>query len=514
MIRRMGLLFLLGLVAFVPVVGAQEMPKPAPRPVFNDESIAIWLSLFHYQKIEPIVQHNSDDYSDVIVVVYLRPRGGRAEGMIQQHVQKALRSGGAVLIVSDNLPTLGNYFPNSRDVTMEILDNGVSTSNEASQYFGDRNRFFGVIPPPNPLLDEMLKQFNANAGENEWFGNLQRVLFSSPSSIHDVRRPLELKKPVALFPPQAEVTRNGRRARALAKNEYLAMAGDGPARNAYRCGILADSSVFTNEAVLTSGAAEPNQTDNFQFAFQTVKWLQGPQKRSKCLFFDSGVPQETFDYVDWATIQQPQIPPIPPILPKIDFLNREFQAKLAETGDKALAELENRNIVNRAITGDENDDRRYYRLLAILLVVACVFAIFWGWRRSRAARLQRDYQPMPNDPLRLGEGVAHGSFEHRRLEQVRAQDLLPPVREYLQLLFEERGQTLPVETRIKPKFLIASRNKRALNTALQTLWAIAYTDTLKKLPYSRWKELEPMIAMVRTAADADSWHVQPNGGTA
>jgi len=264
--------------------------------------------------------------------------------------------------------------------------------------------------------------------------------------------------------------------------------------------------------VLTSGAPEPNQTDNFSFAFQTVKWLQGPQMRKKCLFFNEGVPQETFDYVDWATIQQPQIPPIPPILPKIDFLNREFQAKLAETGDNALAELENRNIVNRALTGDENDNRRYFRLLVILLVAGCVFAILWGWRRSRAAKLQRDYQPMPNDPLRLGEGVAHGSFEHRRLEQVRAQDLLPPVREYLQLLFEERGQTLPADTRVQPKFLITSRNKNALNTVLQTLWAIAYGDSLKKLPYSRWKELEPMIAMVRTAADADSWRVQPSGG--
>ena len=46
-----------------------------------------------------------------------------------------------------------------------------------------------------------------------------------------------------------------------------------------------------------------------------------------------------------------------------------------------------------------------------------------------------------------------------------------------------------------------------MSDSVRRLWEEANTDV--PLAYSRWKELEPILAAVRSAAEADRWRFAP-----
>ena len=53
---------------------------------------------------------------------------------------------------------------------------------------------------------------------------------------------------------------------------------------------------------------------------------------------------------------------------------------------------------------------------------------------------------------------------------------------------------------------------KAVRANLRILWEVAYGADPKPIPYSRWKELEPMIDVVRRAADEGRWQFAAPGG--
>ena len=48
-------------------------------------------------------------------------------------------------------------------------------------------------------------------------------------------------------------------------------------------------------------------------------------------------------------------------------------------------------------------------------------------------------------------------------------------------------------------------NRSELKRMIRELWDEAFVFIGEPLPYTRWKEIEPALAAVRAAADADLW---------
>jgi hypothetical protein len=138
--------------------------------------------------------------------------------------------------------------------------------------------------------------------------------------------------------------------------------------------------------------------------------------------------------------------------------------------------------------------------IAVVLLVLTYLLFRW---KSLVGRYKRLFRPIPRDPAMLGPDVPVGSLEHRRLELLRSADYGPVIRPVVLRLFQDRG--LPVEyTGDKlPPLDIDVRRPQFLREAIHSLWAVVRTTA--PIGFGRWKQLEPLLAAARAAADDDRW---------
>jgi hypothetical protein len=250
----------------------------------------------------------------------------------------------------------------------------------------------------------------------------------------------------------------------------------------------------------------PNQ--NFEFARRVVQWLRGPNERSLCLFIEAGVQQTQFDAVKYARYQTPRLPPmsVPPLPSPFD---PKLQRGLNDFADRQLAELEDRDIPNRALGGDR---RRFRETIQALAVAGAVLALTYLLRRIWRARHEPDLAPPPGETSL----VPPGSLARRREELLQLGDYTALVRDYLRELFAVRGlppQPTPAP-RKPPPVSVRGPDAKLLRYHLRILWDVAQGRDDRAIDYSRWKELEPMIDALRRAADENRWRFVDPGETA
>lgn len=448
----------------------------------NDENTDLFRGLFHFHKIQPETIGNINrpnyDYSNLIVVVCGDPQLQSVKNICRTTMQH----GGAVLIAADTEMSVSGFFPQAGD--LQITGHRVGYGNPDVVDHGQAPRPFAV-----PLSVKGVTPFSG----------VERVATNAPSYLLSVRPPPGIDlKPVAAFPTGAALTNRG--GLILPTNHLpltfaLATTDD---RFNLRCMVMADQDVFSSRMIYTSGR-EQNPTDNLRFANNTVQWLKG-NGRNKCLFVENGSVMPKFDEFEFSSIPiGPQIPP-PPV-PSIDVLDREFQQKVTDALNQATDQVQKNDMMNQGMLSLFRGSKA---LAIAALAVVLLFITYVTVRRAAIANwVRKTFRPIPRDPAMLGPDVPVGSLGHRRLELLRSADYGPVVRPVVWQLFQDRG--LPGEyTGDKlPPLDIDVRRPQFLKESIQTLWAAVRSTT--PIGFGKWKQLEPLLAAVRAAADDDRW---------
>lgn len=469
------------LMQFASTVSAQT-PKGAPA---KDEGTELFRGLFHFRGITPVTDVPRKGSRDTIVVVYGSP--GSLSPLATELVRTTLAEGGSVLIASDVTLDVGRLLGAGKALITGKL---VSCSSPENCLGG--NREFPLI----------LDTGEWRAGREPW-----RIATNRPSNLRIDFLPDELSGLAWNFPSGSRID-----FRRPDDNELFAVGGAGPERNPYRCMVLADQDVFSNQ-MLYASAADFNgvSPDNFRFADEVVKWLAANGTRKQCIFIENGKIRERFDDFDFTALSNtPNLPKDLPMPPLPNPRDRRFQAGVANAIDKGIAKVEDDNLLNRYFTGD---NRTYGYVLASLLSLALSAFLSIFIRRVWQARHRPEFQPLPADPHMLGHDAPLGSFEHRRLELLRGGDFRGPVVGYLRRLFAERGANLETAGRLPPPADIRTRAPRKLKGMIRELWQEAFVFDGEPLPYTRWKEIERALAAVQAAADADLWRFRSNSET-
>ena len=505
----------LGCVAALAILGAAANaqgqlpadPKPVVTGPARNEQTQLFRGLLHHFKLQPLDPRDMAYNADTIVIVLGDP--GRNKASAAGHVRKILASGGAALVAVDTKLDLSPFFPDGED--LEILGTQVADPDGFHAY--GRNALCPFAVP-----------YSLDAGrlspEEQLFAEFPKLATNSPSALRITRRPPYLRRTVAVFDPSAKFMA-GERFGPLKRNDFFAAAGVGRENETYRCLVMADPSVLSNDMLYSSGDKDRLNdfskgdtfvpaTDNFPFAVKLVPWLQGPEQRKFCLFIENGEVQTRFDEFDFAGVQgpspKPQMPPIPPLrLP--DPMDRNVQERASKAASEVLTKVEDDDSFKNELA---RNPKLYIAIVSIVATALLILASILLRGRIWKTRQERNYQPIPVDPLRLGNDVPLGSFTHRRLELLRGSDFRAPFCEYVQLLFAERGYPEGYRGDRCPKIETSSRNRQYLIDSVRRLWTEAVGQAELPMPYTKWKELEPILAAIRSAAEADRWRFAPS----
>jgi hypothetical protein len=477
MTKPAALLALTALVMSGPVAAQQQKPIALPP---NNEETQLFRGLFHFHKIEPEAREKLGrgyDYSKLIVVVYGDPR----DVEIAKFCRSTLVNGGAVLIAADTPVQLSSFFPAGGQVQIT----GARVWGNDAQWVDGR---YSARPVATPLP----------ATGTSPFSGVDRVATYESSYLLSTKPPVDFKlTPVAAFTPGVDVTLNDVEQRGVGLFPLPFALATTDDDEALRCMVLADPDVFGNRMIYTSGR-EQLPTDNLKFANNTVQWLKG-EGRTRCLFIENGVVQDRFDEFEYTAIPTgPQLPP-PPI-PNIDLLDPDTQQKVAEFVNKGVGDAQQRDLLNRGLTSFFGSRAIMYAALATLLAFVAYFlfrrrAVFGGFRRT--------FRPIPRDSAMLGPDVPVGSLGHRRLELLRSADYGPVVRPVVRQLFQDRGMPAEYTGDKLPPVDIDVRHPQFLRDSIRTLWA--EVRSAAPITFGRWKQLEPLLAAVRAAAEDDRW---------
>jgi hypothetical protein len=175
--------------------------------------------------------------------------------------------------------------------------------------------------------------------------------------------------------------------------------------------VLADHSVFINQMML------PTDTNNVEFSYNVVRWLQGPgAKRTRVLFVEDGLVQTKLD----IPLRSVSIPPA-------ELLNLLFARR-----NQILAEAE--NVVARLEDDDAFNSRVFDSLgrspedLVMMLAVlgTLVGLLYLAYRLGVRARFRHD-TTVPLLTAELGRVLPDEPLvSQRRQELLRAGDLREP----------------------------------------------------------------------------------------
>jgi hypothetical protein len=502
-------LLLAGLLSLANLAGGQSPRADATIPMVPHKGTELFRGLFRLHGVNPVSAEEAqkNDFRNLIVVILGHPKHGDVNAELL--ASEALRQGGAVLIAIEEKSQLKGYFPQFTDAV--VTGETVVARNTTTAFA--QNRYCPFVVPIQPVRLQLENIKLAWDGRPHWelFNGLDRVAVNNAGTIVVTTRPSHISSIVATFPKGCAVEPGGG---DLAADRVFALAGSGRDTETFRCLVMADPSVFSNQMLATSvpGTAQkvqdPLPTQNLLFADRVVRFLRGPNDRTKCLFIESGKVRSTFDDVKFESLHP--LPPVP-VPPLPDPLDPELQARVTDAINHEIAALQDRDALNRRLTNGERYNRTLYFLAA---VVACaILAVLL--RRAWKARHEPDVLPVPSDTGRMAVSGPPGSLARRREEILQSGSYTDVVREYLQEMFTSHG--LPTDllqpAHRLPAVHVTGPGNTTLREYLRILWGVAFGTHPGPISYARWKELEPMIDAVRRAADEGRWRFADTGDT-
>lgn len=506
MTRRAWACLLFACVALLARDGGavRAQPRPVqiqpgqPQPVFAAGGTDIFRALLAREGFTPVTRNEAQWMrfdSNVAVVVI-----GNGWADVREpfgSVRDAVRNDGAGLIALDSQVALASA-RNGNRVAARVSGAAIT----AAAQDGHNNR--ADCPYAVPLSPEEFRPRIENPGPVfGLFRGLPKVATNEPSDIRIVDQFVEeFAYPLARHPKSAMV--NGFRP-AGNQPPLLAIGGDGPRNRpddeAFAFLAVADSSIFINQMMLEPG------TDNFQFAERVAKYLKGPERRTRCLFFENGRIVEDFNSLREALT--PQAPPLPQNkVPNLGPLIGKNQDKLVKLIDDKIDEVQRKDLIHKIAMGEQDSPRersQFAKAITVMLVFLSVRLCLMLLFRTGHAKHPTD---IPHPPT-TGAGAAStgptGVFDRRRRELMRRNNVFDPVSHLMREFFLSTGVAADLGPRIPRVWVTDSvRRPDSLRQAVRDMWRIAFGPPVP-LSAQRWFEIEPYFDRLRQAYADGKW---------
>ena len=480
-LRGFFTLTLVGLL-LAPVAGLAQQPAETGAPItVSGEGTEVFRALLRHTGIKPVTEREAlrlTQFDDVILITLGNPNTRQQPLGPAQYLQRARRGG--VLIAADSFQQI------------------TSTEQNQLTIMGDRSCALMPLPSivmrfPALTLSVQLEEYQAHASDLQ---GLNRIATNKPSYITVTGWGGDFQYALATFPPNC---RSGDFGVPLERNAFFAVGGEGSDNDwnpsPYRFLVMADHSVFINQMLLEPG------TQNLELTYRVIEFLQGPNKRNRCLFYEDGRLVDHFDDLGQAFAKQNQQP-----IPQINM--GAMQEWLVTQGNQLIDSIQQDDVMNRAVTNAAG----LPAVARFFLILATIFACWFVLRRAWGTRKPTDIPPAP--AVAGAPSGPPGVFERRQKELLRRNNVYEPVRDLVREFFETFG--LHGEQGPKhPKLLISDmvRKPDSLRAAIKDLWKLAYGPP-QVLTVNRWRELEPYFERVRQAHADGKWRFVLSEATA
>jgi hypothetical protein len=241
--------------------------------------------------------------------------------------------------------------------------------------------------------------------------------------------------------------------------------------------VLADHSVFINGMMLQS------DNGNFDFAYNSVKWLNDSGKRPNVLFVDEGTIVQDFT-VPLTTLPAPPISPL-------------------DAADRVIAALEEENLLNKLIL----EHLSLPQIIRGWTVALTVGLMLYGFYRLIRAGYHVDTQA----PL-VAQGVGRGGpapvlMEQRHRSLIRDGNLWEAARDVARQWFADRGyHPLPGSSGLarlaRPRIRINAGwwRRQRLRAQVNRLWRLAFNPQPQRVSRREFARLRGEVQDLHAAA--------------
>lgn len=453
----------------------QELAQPEPAPVLvPGDGTQVFRSLLSYAKIKPVTEKELQQFimkDDVIVIIIGNPRANfNARYWPQSYPASAVDFGGAALIATDT------SYSHQSSSGHNLMISGARVTCNNPDWIHDGKTSCPYLIPLHAVRNSAL----------DLFSGLNRIATNKPSFLSVDEYVGSFQYRVLTFPRDARVNdRFG-----LPPGAAFAIGGAGADNGSprdFRFLAMADHSVFINQMLL-----EPN-TDNLELAYRTIKFLQGPNNRSRCLFFENGVLIDHFDDLGQAVARQNPLP-----IPRINM--GAMQEWMVTQGNRMLDVVQRDDVINRAL----NRGFGVPAIARFFLVIGSLLACWFLLRRLWISRKPGDTPPPP--VVVVASTGPPGVFERRQKELLRRNNVYEPIRDLLREFFQSIG-IHGEQGRRHPQLVISDvvRKADSLRAAVKDMWKLAYGPP-QVLSVTEWGDLEPFFDRLRRAYADGKWY--------
>jgi hypothetical protein len=420
--------------------------------------------LLDQQGIEPIGRPdtNIDDPRNTIIILL----GNSLD--LDMAVVNAVKGGASILIATDRRDDrLSRYF--------DVNVTGAQVMAQPPDcFYHEENPF--VWPVKGRRDDSartvLFKDID-NKGETA-------IATERPSALHwQGQLPLQ---PLAHYPRSATF-KGG--AACETTRDFFAVGGT---LGAGRVLILADRFVFANWLILALDNA------NYDFACNCIEWLQGPNKKTRCLFVEGGDVQMNFR--------------LPTLSRHDNLLEWVIKAALiAERhGDRQVEKLEDDDFFNRLVQ-TRFSTRQIVRAVVIFMTLALVAVGFVRFVRGRA-------RPDPARTLvtpDLAFLIPRGNVLRQRFQGlIDAENVYEPARRLVRDMMAGLGAG-PDDQGRPPDIVIqdGQLDPGGLRRRIQRLWQIGFGHEPVLVRPEEWRKLTQELEEVLECADNGWWRFAP-----
>jgi len=480
---------------FAQVRQATEPTKPVEIPADGTELLVALLDRAGVKPIKETELWNLRNSRDVMVIVLGTNHGHR--GNMLDTAQQVLLSGGAALIATDTYLDLDRFTWGNRcrisQARIRCGDvkavHGVQLPDGGMEYLRECPYVVPLAAPNEGRNEDRNPLTPIFSGDGAGMRPLTKVATNNSAYFIVDQLSGEARQPVARFPKNCFVTRADRFGVEQIDDALFAVGGFGPNPNdqrTYRFLAMADHSVFINQMLIEPG------TENLELTYRVIDYLQGPEKRKRCLFIENGRVVEKFDGLRQAFAKpKPQMPMPNP---------KALQEKAVDMGNRVIDHVETNNLMNKALL----QVSRLPSIVRFFLLLLMVYTTWFLMKRMFSSRKPTDLPPAPTVA-----GVPAGPpgvFDRRQKELIRRNNIYEPVRDMVREFFATvgvHGEPGPKS----PKVVIskAVRKPDSLRLAVKDFWALAFGPP-QEMTVARWRELSVYLDRIRVAHADGKWY--------
>jgi hypothetical protein len=413
----------------------------------------------------------------------------RVKADVPGGLETFVHRGGAALLASDRMVLGEAAHEELRAVAGVSINHETYHHHDPNQCYLGKNYCPRLYPVPGGGLG-LLGEVGADGrGALNVFTNV-------PSKLRPRGRYPGGVRPQATLPPWSQFEFQGRWFPDPERAPLFAVGGD---LGDGRVLVLADHSVFINPMMF------PEETNNVEFSYNAVRWLQGrPKQRDRVLFVEDGKVVTKLD----IPLKSVAIPP-EEIL-KLLFARRN---QILVEAENAIARLEDDNVFNNRLSAAlDGAGLPPHRLMVLFAVVATLVGVMYLFYRLGIRSRFRHDTTVPPLTAELGRVLPEAPLaEQRRRELLRIGDFREPAATLARRWFARMGLDAAGP---EPAFEAAGGwwSRGRLLARLRRLWRLARGQSPSRLsPAELWR-LQRELDDLSAGHQRGAWRVSGGRG--